>query len=234
MITRMISDEELVKATALVREAMISSLPEPQDCTGEFSEQFEERIKKLKKTTARKANWRKFAKGVVAAMLFVLISFSMLLAFSTETRAAVKLWFKESFGSYTTYWFTETEVKAIPTYELTWIPEGYEKISDESYEHMRGMVYQKGDNIAEAFVFDYSLTDDSSILVVESPYGEQIVESVEVWGTHGELYLPAGPGDSCTLLWFDEPNSVMLSINALLKPDDVLRLANSVQIVEQP
>ena len=234
MITRMLSDEELINATALVREAMVSSLPEPQACTGEFSEQFEERIKKLKKKAERKAAWRRFAKGAVAAILFVVIGFSMLFAFSTETRAAVKLWFKESFESYTTYWFAETEVKAIPAYELTWIPEGYEKISDESFELMRSLVYQKGDNIAEAFIFDYYLADDNTILVIESLYDGQIVESVEVWGTYGELYLPTGPDDSCTLLWFDEPNSVVLSINALLKPDDVLRLANSVQIVEQP
>ena len=234
MITRMLSDEELINATALVREAMVSSLPEPQACTGEFSEQFEERIKKLKKMAERKAAWRRFAKGAVAAVLVVLISFSMLLAFSTETRAAVKIWFRESFGDLTTYWFRETAVHPLPEYELTWMPKGCERITDISDDSMRAMVYQIGSNIAEGFTFNYSLVDDESKLIVESLHGEQNIETVDVWGTQADFYRASHPDDNHVLVWFDEPNSVVLYITSPLDPDDILRIANGVQIVEQP
>ena len=233
MITRIITDEELISATALVRDSMLRTLPEPEDCTGEFSAQFEEKIRKLKKAAERKAAWRRFAKGAVAAVLVVLISFSVLLAFSTETRAAVKIWFRESFGSLTTYSFQESEMKPVPTYELTWVPEGYELIRDEGFEHMRGMVYQKDDNISKGFVFDYAIANDNSKLFVQSLSGEQTIETVEVWGTLGDLYIPADPtNDSYMLVWFDEANSVVFTINTYLEPDDILRIANGVRIVE--
>ena len=233
MIQRIITDEELISATALVRESMLRTLPEPENCTGEFTAQFEEKIRKLKKTAERKASWRRFAKGAVAAVLVVLISFSMLLVFSTETRAAVKIWFRESFGDLTTYSFQESEMKPVPTYELTWIPEGYELIRDECFEHMRGMVYQKGDNISKGFVFDYAIANDNSKLSVQSLSGEQTIETVEVWGTLGDLYIPADPtNDSYVLVWFDEANSVVFTINTYLEPDDILRIANGVRIVE--
>ena len=233
MMKRIITDEELIFATALVRESMLHTLPEPENCTGEFSAQFEEKIRKLKKTAERKASWRKFAKGVVAAVLVVLISFSMLLAFSTETRAAVKIWFRETIGDFTTYSFQESEMKPVPTYELTWVPEGCELIRDEGSEHMRGMVYQKGDNISGGFVFDYAIANDNSKLYVQSLSGEQTIETVEVWGTQGDLYIPADPtNDSYMLVWFDEANRVVFTINTYLEPDDILRIANGVRIVE--
>ena len=232
MIKRMITDGELISATALVRESMLRTLPEPKDCTGEFTPQFEEKIKKLKKTAERKAAWRRFAKGAVAAVLVVLISFSMLLAFSTETRAAVKIWFTESFGNSTTYWFRETEDKTLPEYELTWVPEGYEVVMDEGSPHMRCMLYQKGDDTSGGFVFDYSIANDNSKLVVYFLEGEQEVEKIDVWGTQGDLYLSSGPDDSYLLVWFDEANSVVFTINTFLEPDDILRIANGVRIVE--
>ena len=232
MIKRMITDEELISATALIRESLLRTLPEPENCTGEFTTQFEEKIRKLKKAAERKAAWRRFTKGAVAAVLVVLISFSMLLAFSTETRAAVKIWFRESFGSLTTYTFLESEVNSLPKYELTWIPEGYELIRDEGFEHMRGMVYQKGYNAHDTFIFDYALANDNSKLFVESTSGEQTMKTVDVWGTQGDLYLSSGPDDSYLLVWFDETNGVVFSINTYLEPDDILRIANGVRIVE--
>ena len=233
MIKRIITDEELIAATALVRESMLRTLPEPEDCTGEFSAQFEEKIRKLRKVAERKAAWRRFAKGAVAAMLFVLIGFSMLFAFSTETRAAVKIWFRESFGDLTTYSFHESELKPVPTYELTWIPEGCELIRNEGSEYLRAMVYQNDDNISDGFIFNYSIATDHSKLYVQSLSGEQTIETVDVWGTQGDLYIPADPtNDAYLLVWFDEPNSVVLMINTFLEPDDILRIANGVRIVE--
>lgn len=232
MITRMISDEELVKATALVQAAMLASLPEPEDCTGEFSEQFEVRIDKLKKTAKRKASWRKFTKTAVAAVLVVLVGFAALLTFSTETRAAVRLWIRESFGNVTTYWFQESEVKTLPEYELTWVPENCERIYDESSDTGRVMLYQNGSDILDGFTFNYSLANDSSKLMVESLYGKQTIETVDVWGKQADFYPSSHPDDSHGLVWFDEPNGVVLYITSFYDLDDILRIANGVRIVE--
>ena len=83
------------------------------------------------------------------------------------------------------------------------------------------------------FIFNYSIATDHSKLFVQSTSGEQTIETVDVWGTQGDLYIPADPtNDAYLLVWFDEPNSVVLMINTFLEPDDILRIANGVRIVE--
>ena len=234
MITRMLSDEELINATALVREAMVSSLPEPQVCTGEFSEQFEERIKKLKKTAERKAAWHRFAKGAVAAILFVVIGFSILFAFSTETRAAVVNWFKDTFNNQTTYWFSSREENVLPKYALTWVPKNYEIIYDDSLPDSRTQIYQLGDDISASFAFSYYQAKDDSPLMIYTGDGTYDVELVDVNGYYGEFYKSHSADTSHALVWLDEDNNTVLTILSYMSKDDVLRLANSVQIVEQP
>lgn len=193
MMRRIITDEELISATALVQESMLCTLPEPEDCTGEFSAQFEEKIRKLKKAAERKAAWRRFAKGAVAAVLVALISFSMLLAFSTETRAAVAGWFKEQFGTVTNYWTDANENTILPTYEETWIPDGYEVIQIEESGISRVVVYQLGDDISTAFVVDYSIATEDSPLFLYTFDDEYDVEQVTVNGYTGDFYIAHDP-----------------------------------------
>lgn len=232
MIKRIITDEELISAAASVRDAMLCTLPEPEGCAGAFTAQFEEKIRKAKKAAQRKTAWRRFVRGAVAAMLFVLIGFSMLLAFSTETRAAVRIWVRESVGNLTTYSFQKSEVKALPEYELTWIPEGCERVYDESSDTMRLMLYQEGSNETKGFTLGYSLANDDSKLTVESFYGQQTIEIVDVWGMQADFYRACPPDITHVLVWFDEPNGVVFDITSTYDLADILRIANGVRIVE--
>lgn len=136
MIKRFITDDELTIAAAMVSDTMLRSLPEPEECTGKFTAQFEEKIEKLKKAAARKATWKKFSKSAVAVVLVVLLGFSMLCVFNTEVRAAVLNWFKETFGTYTTYWFNSEENFVLPQYELTWMPRDSKLIFSNSTDRM--------------------------------------------------------------------------------------------------
>ena len=228
MTKRFITDEELTIATAMVSEAMLRALPEPEECTGQFTVQFEEKIEKLKKATLRKATWRKFARSAVAAVLVVLIGFSMLCAFNTEVRAAVVAWFKEAFGTYTTYWFTSEDQRVLPKYELAWIPNDCKLIHFDSSERMGIMVYQ--DSNTNGFTLNYTLADDKSQLTIYSFDGNHEFEVVAINGMHGELYLSDNTEDPHALLWYDEENGVILSITSNLNPNDIIHIANNINI----
>ena len=232
MMRRIITDEELISATALVRESMLYTLPEPEDCTGAFTAQFQEKIRKLKKTAERKAAWRRFAKGAVAAVLVVLISFSMLLAFSTETRAAVVGWFKEQFGTVTKYWTDANENTTLPTYEETWIPDGYEVIQVEESSISRVVVYQLGDDISTAFVVDYSIATEDSPLHLHTFDDEYDIQQVTVNRYIGDFYLACDPDVSSALLWLDEKTNTIITVMAFLDEEDMLRIANGIRLVE--
>jgi len=230
MTTRIISDEDLIVATALVSESMLRALPEPEECTGHFSAQFEERIEKLKKSAERKAMWHKFAKSAVAAVLVVLIGFSMLFAFNTEVRATVLNWFKETFETYTTYWFTSNASGELPQYELTWLPVGCELSSEVAYEELYSAVYLCDNDSAGNFTFGYSFSNSDTQLTIQSHYGEGKATSVSVNGQIGELYESENTDDANVLVWFDEENDVVLTITSLMDPEIMVRIASNVKI----
>lgn len=232
MIKRIITDEELISATALVRESMLRTLPEPENCTGAFSAQFEEKIKKLKKTAERKAAWRRFAKGVVAAVLVVLISFSMLLAFSTETRAAVTGWFKEQLGVVTTYWTDANENTTLPTYEATWIPDGYEVVQEEISDTVNLTVYQFGDDVTNGFIIGYWIATEDSKLFVDTLGHDYDVEQVTVHGYNGEFYIAQDLDNSSDLMWLDERTNTIVTVSGFYDKVDILKIANGIRLVE--
>ena len=230
MTKRFITDEDLTIATAMVSEAMLRSLPEPEECTGQFTTQFEEKIDKLKKEAARKANWKKFAKSAVAAVLVVLIGFSMLCVFNTEVRATVINWFKETFETYTTYWFTSNDTEKLPQYELKWLPDGCKLISEVSYDEAYGAVYACNSEIAGGFTFDYLFANIETQLTVESHYGESNATFISVNGHYGELYESENTDDATILVWFDEENDVVFTITSHMDPEIIMRIASNVKI----
>lgn len=230
MITRYISDEDLIAATALVSDSMLRALPEPEDCVGQFSKQFEERIEQLKKSAIRKAKLLKLKKCMVAALLIVAIGLSMLCVFNTEVRAAVVEWVKETFETYTTYWFNSEADNGLPKYKLTWVPEGYEMTFEESHEQTYGSVYQNSSNAAENFTFTYNITNDDMQVTIQSMYGLYEATLVDINGQYGEFYLSSDSADANTLVWFDEENEVVFIVTSHLDQQDILHIAESVKL----
>ena len=55
MTKRFITDEELVVATTMVSEAMLRALPEPEDCIGQFTAQFEEKNREIEEDCGKKS-----------------------------------------------------------------------------------------------------------------------------------------------------------------------------------
>lgn len=232
MKKQIISNQELTLAAIAVREAMLCSLPEPQACTGQFSVQFEEKITQLKRMEAHKVNRNRIARGAVAAVLAVLIGFSLLFAFNTEVRAAVINWFKETFGTYTSYWFQAEQENALPEYKLTWVPEGYEIVYDDTLPNSRTMIYQLGEDTSAGFVFSYCFAEEDSPFMIYTFDGEYDIEEVDVNGCYGEFYRSLNATESHALVWFDENTNTFITINAFMPYEDILHIANGVKLVK--
>ena len=231
MTKRFITDEELVVATTMVSEAMLRALPEPEECMGQFTAQFEEKIEKLKKTAARKASWKKFARSAVAAVLVVLIGFSMLCVFNTEVRATVIGWFKKTFENCTTYWFDDNNEGIIPEYEISWIPDGYELVFDKTLPDSIVKLYQNPQNELEGFTFACFKPQVDSPVTAEMLGAEYIVEQVHINGNTGDLYIALDPNESHGLIWSDDNNQVAFTITSFLPPEVILHIAESVKLV---
>lgn len=231
MTKRFITDKELTIAAAMVSESMLRALPEPEECTGQLTAQFEENIEQLKKTAARKAGWKKFGRSVMAAVLVVLIGFSMLCAFNAEVHAAVVTWFKETCGTKTTYWFTSEAQNELPAYKLTWIPDGYELIIDDTLPESRTLVYQLGDDVTTSFSYSYYLAEDDSPLTIYTFDGEYTMEEVYIDGRYGEFYKSHEASVSNAFIWLDKKTNTVNTIIAYLPKNDILDIANGIKIL---
>ncbi|MGM9641353.1 MAG: hypothetical protein ACI3V3_08315, partial [Faecousia sp.] len=119
------SKSELKEAAALVRNAMLESLPEPEQCKHSFSAEFQEKTDQLQQAEEKRTRRNQFVKRSIAAVLAIVIGLTMLLTLNAEVRAAVTSWFKETFGGKSTYWFNGEKEAALPVFEPAWIPDGY-------------------------------------------------------------------------------------------------------------
>ena len=232
MTCRIISDEELISAAALVRTPMLDALPNPQECTGQLSSRFEEQIESLKKTMTRKLSWRRFTQSVVAAVLVVLLSISMLCAFNTKVRAAVITWIKEVFKTQTTFWYTTESGNQPQAYELTWVPDNYEIVFDNATSNSRSMVFQHKENSLDAFTFSYYLPDSDSPFYLDTFDGDYTVETLKINGFYGEFHRAQNIEDSNALIWFDEESNTVMTILAHLSKEDIFKIARNVEKVK--
>ena len=231
MILGKISDNQLKLAAAQVRGAMLSSLPEPQDCAGQFTEEFERKIQNLKQQQAKKESARQVQRRIAAALITLLIGVSLLLTVSPQARANVRAWIKKTFGTYTQYWFQGEKGGVLPEYELTWIPEGYEMVREEPFRDTQTLVYQRGNDETDAFVFSYRPAKKDSYLILDTLGFEYEIEIVSIHGNYGELYISQDETQSHGVIWLDEENNVAFTLTAFLDPQDILHIADGIKLV---
>ena len=90
-----LKDEDIAYAAGLVCQAMIASLPDPEECRFTFSARFERKMETLIKTQKRQGGHRAFVKWVLTVLLSILVSAGIWLTVDVEARAAVMSWIRE-------------------------------------------------------------------------------------------------------------------------------------------
>lgn len=234
MIINRITEEQLTEAAALVRESMLSALPKPDECDHTFSTDFNGQIEAMCRREERRKQRRQITRRVAAAIVIVLVGVSTFCFLNAEVRASIRGWAKEVVGDNSYYWFQGERAEELPYYELTYIPEGYEQVSSSDITSIRGMLYQGGENVKDGFIFDYGLTKEESPVIVGCAGVEFEQQDVSINGCRGELHISANiEEESHCLIWVDEENGVWFGILASFDPEEMIKIAESVQMVEE-
>ena len=224
------SDRELTLAATIVRNSMLSALPEPKDCRGEFSSTFEEKILLLQQREEKYKAKRQSVKRVLAAIFALFIGISLLLVTNTKVRASVVAWIKQTFEHFTSYRFEQPQNDSLPEYKLTWIPDGYDMVFEDIVSHAHTMVFQRGENPKDSFTLDYCFVQSESSLNIHTFNDYYDVETVSVNEFSGELYLSHDASKSHGLIWYDEETGVVFTITAFLQPEDILHIAEGLKL----
>lgn len=222
------TDKELHAAAVSVRSAMLDSLPPPEDCEHTFSPEFEAKIARLKRRQKSREFHRQALRRVAAVFLAMLVGASAWLTVDTDARAGFFRWVRETYEDMTVYWFRgEPALDSLPTYRPTVVPEDWQEVAAEGDESIQSVLYISGENNEPCMIFAYYLMQENR--------AEQVIytgteTNVEVNGCPGVFYYTETPGETNTLLWFDEEQGITFSISAFLPLYDIMHIAENVSL----
>ncbi len=222
----MISDKELHDAARKVEEAVLASLPEPEECKETFSPKFERRMKKLIRRVDHPVQYW-MQKSVACFLVALLLGSSCLLALSSEARAAFWGWIREVSAGWSVYHYVGEKKDSLEDiiYRPTWIPDGYEVISEYSSPRNVKIEYKKTDE--ELAMFSYTMYTESMDAQVESDGAE--IKHILIDGHSADLYLDSEPGKESVLMWMNDEAGALFTISAPFSGDEIIRMAESVE-----
>lgn len=220
----MISKDVFVSALEEVDNAILVALPDPGECSFQFSDRFEQRMRSV----IRRGNHPgiyKTLQRVACVLLVLLMLFSSVMIFSTDARAAIIGWIKEQYETFYHYFFPkEDEAVEKVEYTLGWVPDGFTLVSTQSISTRKTSIYLGPQNQMLQFTWQYG---DSAF---PAYFDSQTLshKAVNV-GTHkGDLYLSDTEENTNGIAWVDDDRNILFSISAPLNEKALIKVAEGV------
>ena len=225
------TDEELSIAAGKVREAMLKSLPEPEECKHEFSPEFVRKMEKLFAHERVRRRLREVRRWAAAILLLALMGGGAVLAVDTEARAALVEWVRAVYDEKVVYqFFGEQKEKALPVYELGWVPEGYQQASVYRDDTTCSALYQKGKNVNDSFIYQYGYVHKGTVVELLGEMSECEVKQVVFADKLVDIYTPLDKSENITTVWIDEESGVYFMVNGFLEESVMLHIIKGINL----
>ena len=222
----MMTDKLLAEACAELNEAMLRSLPAPEECDPRFSQSFQRKMARVTRRANHPIPYRVMQR-VASFLLVLFLGFMTVLAVSPAARAAFDSWIRETYESFFVYTFAEKSNGPAPNrkYYISELPEGYVEIAS-SLENYTGLcIYiNEGDAV---IALNYAYGGGSVFYVEKEGY---TVKSVTVAGHPGEVYVDHESNPVNGIFWVDEEKQIMFCISAQLTEEELIAAAESVKV----
>lgn len=224
-----LSDESLRRAASSLREARLAAQPPLEEYEHEFSPRFEQAMAQLMRKGPRKAVWRKAVSVAASLLLVLLIGAGAVLTFHQEARASFATWLREQYENSIIYRFWGGgDTSEFPTYQIGWMPEGFELLQEFNEERLYIAVYQSIDD-GQQVVFAYTFGTEWNELTI---WGDlENSERLTIQGFPGE-YVPFDYKVGGDLVWIDENSQIVFTLSAALEKDIIIKIANSIYLVK--
>lgn len=221
-----ITEQMIAEAAAEMNDAMLNSLPNPDDCRHKFSARFERKMRRVIFRVDHPVQFR-IVQRVASIVLVLFIGFATILAASPTVRAAVFGWIREQYESFVMYYFEDgASVSKEPTeYHISKLPDGYTEIVASDIPDNQAFIYSNADG--QLLYFSYSTNPDAiRYLIKEDGYA---VEEVIVFNSPADFFLSEDRTQSNCIIWCNEENNVIFYISGFFERDEMIELAESVQ-----
>ena len=220
--------EDLLREAAPgANDLFLAGLPDPKDCHYTVSKRFERKMKKMLKRQKFPVIYL-VQRSIACFLLVVLLGGTMVLTFSAEASAAFFGWVREVYEDYFAYHFEGeiSETKQDVVYRPTWLPEGYHEALVPELDGQVNVLYESDDG--RLLLFAYST--DPDIVNLQVAQKECTIQKVTVGNLSGDLYLDHEPDAANVLIWMDDQNGIIYWLSAHLEGDEMIKVAESVEI----
>ena len=219
----MITEEMMAAAVAEMNEAMLRSLPEPEDCYHEFSAKFEKKMKRVIYRADHPLQFRILQK-VASIILVLFLGFATIMAISPTVRASVFGWIREQYKSFIAYYFTSetTSHSNSEEYIIGKLPTEYTEVFHFSENGNNITTYANADG--KILHFSYSIAAGTGVSYIEEE--GYSVTSILIGNNPADLYISTDTTKSNGIIWCNE--RTIFYISAFLDESTLISLAESV------
>lgn len=217
----------LRQAAAEADAALMEGLPAPEDCSADFSPEFEQKL--ARRLVAEKPSYGAVKRAACILLAFVLVGGSLLAA-SPTVRAAALGWLRESYGTVSMYLFQEKAPGGeLGTYRLSEVPEGYALWSESQSEDDGHITYVNDNEQFLRLVYLRQPKNGAVALAIDEMALFEI-SRVSVRGTIGDYYLCKDGSRGNAIVW--EENEILFSISGFFQKEQLADLANCINLVK--
>ena len=167
--------------------------------------------------------FRKTAQWAAVVLLFISLSFSFVMLFSSTARAAVERWIVEWYETHIVYRYSGS-AESLPRYELTGLPKGFTELERMEEPTFTDVVYGNESGELISFIYEVMAQGGATVFV---PNEDAVIE-VMIGKNQGRLFIPQDPESMKKLTWIDDEAGVQFIISADLDETDMIRLAESL------
>ena len=219
-----IPDEQLRAAARQARSAMLSALPEPSECTPDFSPGFTQSMEALIHKAKRKAKARIIRRFIAAVLVLVVVGSGIWLTADAKAYAEFQKWVRSIYENTVIYrFFADADRTSLPEYTFGWLPDGYEE-KEETQLQTSLLLLAQNENGDLIYLYCQLVADKNQVI----SYGENLsVEKAEVNGICAEFYPDHDNPSDNTLFWIDD--NVTFSLTAQLEKNIMVQIAENIQ-----
>ena len=227
----MISDERLKQAVHEAAEALDRSLPDPEACTYEPSQEFKARMQTLMRE--RKERRRKLAHRAACLAVAVVACGGCFLGSNAQAREGLWGWIRDSFEGSQNYSFQSTPIPSgdLPAYTMD-VPEEYHYVADQSIQSAEYAALTYENDAGNILALDYQYETENSSGSLSVFADEEDVQKVTVNGVSADLYVGEDEDSTSIIVWMDPETTALLSVTGDLPADELLALAETVRPVK--
>ena len=190
---------------------------------------FEAGVERLHRSYRADERVRRFGRSAASVAIALVLALSAFLTVNAKAREAVVDWWKELNDDNTQYWF-DGDIKNTAVYGLGWVPEGFELKESDIGESDGGYIYTDGSR--QIFIYDYMVMDGTGsvgIYTVDGSWEDVRKEKITLSGKTIDYY--SDPNGNDNMVWVDEENGVVHSLNADLDRDTMLKIMENIVVL---